>query len=99
MEVQARNTLPRLPLAEAVLTQWRWVADSGSLDQIFDNNRGRCYEAHQQRLKKEKRRIQLETDENAARLSRSPTKKTTGFSGWFLNVAVAIRADVHFRVH
>ena len=33
--------LARLPLAEAVLTLWRWVADSGSLDQIFDDNRGR----------------------------------------------------------
>ena len=36
--------LARLPLAEAVLTLWRWVADSGSLDQIFDDHRGRCYE-------------------------------------------------------
>jgi len=44
MDVQARNTLPRLPLAEAVLTLCRWVADSGSLDQTFDNHRGRCYE-------------------------------------------------------
>ena len=44
MEVPRRDTLARLPLAEAVLTLWRWVADSGSLDQIFDDNRGRCYE-------------------------------------------------------
>ena len=44
MEVPPRDTLARLPLAEAVLTLWRWVADSGSLDQIFDDNRGRCYE-------------------------------------------------------
>ena len=44
MEVPRRDTLARLPLAEAVLTLWRWVADAGSLDQIFDDNRGRCYE-------------------------------------------------------
>ena len=44
MEVPTRDTLTRLPLAEAVLTLWRWVADSSSLDQIFDDNRGRCYE-------------------------------------------------------
>ncbi len=44
MEVPRRDTLTRLPLAEAILTLWRWVADSGSLDQIFDENRGRCYE-------------------------------------------------------
>jgi hypothetical protein len=44
MEVPRRDTLTRLPLAEAVLTLWRWVADPGSLDQIFDDNRGRCYE-------------------------------------------------------
>jgi len=44
MEVPPRDTLARLPLAEAVLTLWRWVADSGSLDQMFDDNRGRCYE-------------------------------------------------------
>ena len=31
-------------MAEAVLTLWRWVADSGSLDPTFDDNRGRCYE-------------------------------------------------------
>jgi hypothetical protein len=31
-------------LAEAVLTLWRWVADADELDQIFDENRGRCYQ-------------------------------------------------------
>jgi hypothetical protein len=44
MEVPRRDTLARLPLAEAVLTLWRWVTDSGFLDQTFDDNRGRCYE-------------------------------------------------------
>ncbi|HXZ76483.1 MAG TPA: hypothetical protein VEH31_37215 [Streptosporangiaceae bacterium] len=33
-----------MPLAEAVLTLWRWVADTTVLDQIFDENRGRCYQ-------------------------------------------------------
>ena len=36
--------MARLPLAEAVLTLWRWAADADSVDQIFDENRGRCYE-------------------------------------------------------
>jgi Transposase DDE domain len=36
--------MARMPLAEAVLTLWRWVADAEALDQIFDENRGRCYE-------------------------------------------------------
>src|SRR5271155_6095983 len=44
MEASTRDILSRLPLAEAVLTLWRWVADAGSLDQIFDENRGRCYQ-------------------------------------------------------
>jgi hypothetical protein len=44
VEASARDILARLPLAEAVLTLWRWVADAGSLDQIFDENRGRCYQ-------------------------------------------------------
>ena len=44
MEAPARQILARLPLAEAVLTLWRWVADADALDQIFDENRGRCYQ-------------------------------------------------------
>jgi hypothetical protein len=44
MEASTRDILARLPLAEAVLTLWRWVADAGSLDQIFDENRGRGYQ-------------------------------------------------------
>ena len=44
MESPTTRYLARLPLAEAVLTLWRWVADADSLDQIFDENRGRCYE-------------------------------------------------------
>ena len=33
-----------MPLAEAVLTLWRWVADTALPDQVFDDNRGRCYQ-------------------------------------------------------
>ncbi len=44
MPVAVPETLARLPLAEAVLTLWRWVADANLIDRIFDENRGRCYE-------------------------------------------------------
>jgi Transposase DDE domain len=44
LEAPTRQILARLPLAEAVLTLWRWVADADTLDQIFDENRGRCYQ-------------------------------------------------------
>jgi hypothetical protein len=44
LKAPVREILARLPLAEAVLTLWRWVADADSLDQIFDKNRGRCYQ-------------------------------------------------------
>ena len=44
MEDPIRDLMARMPLAEAVLTLWRWVADAEALDQIFDENRGRCYE-------------------------------------------------------
>jgi hypothetical protein len=44
LQVPVPETLARLPLAEAVLTLWRWAADADSLDQIFDENRGRCYQ-------------------------------------------------------
>jgi hypothetical protein len=33
-----------MPLAEAVLTLWCWIADATYLDQLFDQYRGRCYE-------------------------------------------------------
>jgi hypothetical protein len=38
------ETLARLPLAEAVLTLWRWAAEADTVNQIFDDHRGRCYE-------------------------------------------------------
>jgi len=44
LEAPARESLARLPLAQAVLTLWRWVADADALNQIFDANRGPCYE-------------------------------------------------------
>jgi hypothetical protein len=44
LEAPVRETLARLPLAEAVLTVWRWVADANLIDQIYDENRGRSYE-------------------------------------------------------
>jgi hypothetical protein len=31
-------------LAEAVLTLWRWAAAADSVDRIFDDHRGRCYQ-------------------------------------------------------
>jgi hypothetical protein len=44
MEGPTRELLARMPLAEAVLTLWRWVADSAVLDQAFNEHRGRSYE-------------------------------------------------------
>jgi hypothetical protein len=36
--------LARMPLAEAVLLVWRWVADEQRLEAIFERYRGRCYQ-------------------------------------------------------
>jgi hypothetical protein len=44
LQVPVPETLARLPLAEAVLTLWRWAADADTVNQIFDEHRGRCYE-------------------------------------------------------
>jgi hypothetical protein len=38
------DVLTRLPLAEAVLWRWRWVADEAVLQELFERERGRCYE-------------------------------------------------------
>ena len=40
----AREVLGRLPLAEAVLTLWRWVADELFLHSLFARHRGAGYE-------------------------------------------------------
>jgi hypothetical protein len=44
MEGPTRELLARMPLAEAVLTLWRWVADSTVLDHAFNEHRGRSYQ-------------------------------------------------------
>jgi hypothetical protein len=44
MAVVAPEVLARMPLAEAVLTLWCWVADEDYLNGVFEENRGRCYE-------------------------------------------------------
>lgn len=44
MDDLAPAVLARLPLAEAVLSVWRFVADEGHLQHLFDRYRGRCYE-------------------------------------------------------
>jgi Transposase DDE domain len=40
----AQPVLARLPLAEAVLLVWRWIADAAFLQQLFQRFRGRSYE-------------------------------------------------------
>lgn len=44
MEVPSREVLSRMPLAEAVLLLLSHVTDSGMLDEIWEQHRGRCYE-------------------------------------------------------
>lgn len=44
MDPLARTVLDRLPLAEAVLLLFRWVADEPFLADLFERGRGRCYE-------------------------------------------------------
>lgn len=44
MEVPSAEVLARMPLAQAVLWLWRWVADPEHLDSLFERYRGRCYE-------------------------------------------------------
>lgn len=43
MEITPRDVLARLPLAQAVLTVWQWLADEAFLEDLFDQHRGRCY--------------------------------------------------------
>jgi hypothetical protein len=44
MAVASPEVLARMPLAEAVLTLWCWVADPTYLDKVFEEHRGKCYE-------------------------------------------------------
>jgi hypothetical protein len=39
----SRQVLARLPLAEAVLTAWQWLADEAFLNTLFDQHGGRSY--------------------------------------------------------
>jgi hypothetical protein len=43
MDASSRQALARMPLAEAVLTLWCWIAESSYLDALFEEYRGRCY--------------------------------------------------------
>jgi hypothetical protein len=40
----AKEALQRLPLAEAFYLIWRYIADDKTLNQLFEQYRGRCYE-------------------------------------------------------
>ena len=44
MDCPSAELLARMPLAEAVLWLWRWIADEEHLESLFDRYRGRCYE-------------------------------------------------------
>jgi hypothetical protein len=44
MEGVDESVLAKMPLAEAVLTIWRFVADADRLQAIFERHRGRCYQ-------------------------------------------------------
>jgi DDE family transposase len=44
MDRPSLEMLARMPLAEAVLLLWRWMADEESLQSVFQRSRGRCYE-------------------------------------------------------
>jgi hypothetical protein len=43
MDPLARPVLERLPLAEAVLLLWSWIAEDAFLESLFQNHRGRSY--------------------------------------------------------
>jgi len=44
MDPLALPILKRLPLAEAVLLVWSWIAEDRFLQELFHGHRGRCYE-------------------------------------------------------
>jgi DDE family transposase len=44
MDRPTPEVLARMPLAEAVLLLWRWLADEEHLQSLFKRWRGRCYE-------------------------------------------------------
>lgn len=45
MEAMDTKAWRRVPLAEAVLSLWRFVADDDQLEELFNEHRGRCYTA------------------------------------------------------
>ena len=44
MEGYLPEVMARMPLAEAVLTIWRWIADEKQLESLFERHRGRAYQ-------------------------------------------------------
>ncbi len=44
MEGYLPEVMARMPLAEAVLTIWRWIADEKHLESLFERHRGRAYQ-------------------------------------------------------
>jgi Transposase DDE domain len=44
MDVACCKAVARMPLAESVLTTWRFIADESYLNELFEEHRGRCYE-------------------------------------------------------
>jgi hypothetical protein len=44
MDCPSKDVLARMPLAEAVLTLWRWTTSEDRLNRLWDLHRGRCYE-------------------------------------------------------
>jgi hypothetical protein len=44
MECPSKETLARMPLAEAVMLLWLWVTSEARLQGVWDRNRGRCYD-------------------------------------------------------
>src|SRR4051794_1064482 len=43
-EILAGIVLPRVPLANAILTAWAYLLRPALLDELFEKYRGRCYE-------------------------------------------------------
>jgi hypothetical protein len=43
-EILAGIVLPRVPLANAILTAWAYLLQPAMLDALFEKHRGRCYE-------------------------------------------------------
>jgi hypothetical protein len=44
MDVALLKAIARMPLAESVLTLWRFIADESYLNELFDKHRGKCYQ-------------------------------------------------------